>query len=100
WPRNKSADESVVSSRSSVVKIATTDYRLPTTDYRLPTILTPSPLRPYTPRSLFPLSMTDLVFFYGTLMSGFKRPGRNRVDAKLTPLGRGWIHAALFDLGI
>ena len=44
--------------------------------------------------------MTDLVFFYGTLMSAFKRPGRNRVDAKLTPLGRGWIHAALFDLGI
>src|SRR2546427_12216006 len=44
--------------------------------------------------------MIDLVFFYGTLMSGFKRPGRNRIDAKLTALGRGWIHAALFDLGI
>ena len=44
--------------------------------------------------------MTDLVFFYGTLMSGFKRPGRQRLDAKLTPVGRGSIHAALFDLGL
>ena len=44
--------------------------------------------------------MTDLVFFYGTLMSGFRRPGRQRVDAQLHPEGRGSIHAALFDLGI
>ena len=44
--------------------------------------------------------MTGLVFFYGTLMSGFKRRGRDRIDAKLTPVGRGWIHAALFDLGL
>ena len=44
--------------------------------------------------------MTDLVFFYGTLMSVFKRPGRARVEAKLRPQGRGSIHAALFDLGI
>ena len=44
--------------------------------------------------------MTDLVFFYGTLMSGFQRPGRARLDRVLTPVGRGWIHAALFDLGI
>ena len=44
--------------------------------------------------------MTDLVFFYGTLMSGFKRPGRSRIDPKLTPVGRGTIHATLFDLGI
>jgi gamma-glutamylcyclotransferase (GGCT)/AIG2-like uncharacterized protein YtfP len=44
--------------------------------------------------------MTDLVFFYGTLMSGFKRPGRARVDPQLLPQGRGWIHATLFDLGI
>ena len=35
--------------------------------------------------------MTDLVFFYGTLMSGFKRPGRSRIDPKLTPIGRGSI---------
>jgi gamma-glutamylcyclotransferase (GGCT)/AIG2-like uncharacterized protein YtfP len=44
--------------------------------------------------------VTDLVFFYGTLMSGFKRPGRERLDAKLTPIGRGAIRAALFDVGL
>jgi gamma-glutamylcyclotransferase (GGCT)/AIG2-like uncharacterized protein YtfP len=44
--------------------------------------------------------MTDLVFFYGTLMTAFKRAGRSRIDAKLTPVGRGTIGAALFDLGI
>jgi gamma-glutamylcyclotransferase (GGCT)/AIG2-like uncharacterized protein YtfP len=44
--------------------------------------------------------MTDLVFFYGTLMTGFKRAGRSRVDSKLTPVGRGWMAATLFDLGI
>jgi gamma-glutamylcyclotransferase (GGCT)/AIG2-like uncharacterized protein YtfP len=44
--------------------------------------------------------VTDLVFFYGTLMSGFKRAGRSRIDPKLTPQGRGSIGAALFDLGI
>ena len=40
------------------------------------------------------------MFFYGTLMSGFERPGRARLDALLEPLGRGWIRASLFDLGI
>jgi gamma-glutamylcyclotransferase (GGCT)/AIG2-like uncharacterized protein YtfP len=44
--------------------------------------------------------MTDLVFFYGTLMTGFQRPGRARLDHVLVPMGRGWIDAALFDLGI
>ncbi|MCU1384055.1 MAG: ytfP [Acidobacteria bacterium] len=44
--------------------------------------------------------MTDLVFFYGTLMSGFERPGRSRIDPSLTPVGRGSINAMLFDLGI
>ena len=44
--------------------------------------------------------MTDLVFFYGTLMSGFKREGRARVDLALAPVGYGWIQAVLFDLGI
>jgi len=44
--------------------------------------------------------MTDLVFFYGTLMSGFRRPGRQRLDPKLKAEGQGWINAALFDLGI
>jgi gamma-glutamylcyclotransferase (GGCT)/AIG2-like uncharacterized protein YtfP len=44
--------------------------------------------------------MPDLVFFYGTLMSAFQRPGRARLDHALRPIGRGWIQAALFDLGI
>jgi gamma-glutamylcyclotransferase (GGCT)/AIG2-like uncharacterized protein YtfP len=44
--------------------------------------------------------MTDLVFFYGTLMTGFQRPGRTRLDRVLKPVGRAWINAALFDLGI
>lgn len=42
----------------------------------------------------------ERVFFYGTLMAAFNRPGRQRVTAKLTPAGRGSIRAALFDLGI
>ncbi len=44
--------------------------------------------------------MADRVFFYGTLMSGFRRPGRSRIDAHLRAEGRGWIRAALFDVGI
>jgi len=44
--------------------------------------------------------MTDLVFFYGTLMSPFDRPGRTRLGPLLEPVGFGWIRAALFDLGI
>jgi len=52
------------------------------------------------PRTDTLLGVTDLVFFYGTLMSGFKRPGRSRIDAKLTPEGGGSITAALFDVGI
>ena len=44
--------------------------------------------------------VTDLVFFYGTLMSGFKRPGRSQIDSKLTSEGGGSILAALFDVGI
>jgi gamma-glutamylcyclotransferase (GGCT)/AIG2-like uncharacterized protein YtfP len=42
----------------------------------------------------------DHVFFYGTLMSPFNRPGRQRVTPKLHYKGRGTIRAALFDLGI
>ena len=42
----------------------------------------------------------DHVFFYGTLMSPFNRPGRQRITPKLTFKGRGTIRAALFDLGI
>jgi gamma-glutamylcyclotransferase (GGCT)/AIG2-like uncharacterized protein YtfP len=44
--------------------------------------------------------LTELVFFYGTLMTGFRRPGRARVEARLAAEGRGSINAALFDLGI
>jgi len=44
--------------------------------------------------------MTNLVFFYGTLMTGFQRPGRARLDHALRPVGRASIEAALFDLGI
>lgn len=41
-----------------------------------------------------------LVFFYGTLMAGFDRRARAGLDAKLSFLGRGWILATLFDLGL
>jgi gamma-glutamylcyclotransferase (GGCT)/AIG2-like uncharacterized protein YtfP len=44
--------------------------------------------------------MTDLVFFYGTLMSAFQRQGRSIIDEKLQPEGHGSISAVLFDLGI
>ena len=44
--------------------------------------------------------MAESVFFYGTLMAGFDRPGRRRIDPKLRYVGRGSIEAALFDLGI
>lgn len=44
--------------------------------------------------------MGDHVFFYGTLMSPFNRPGRQRITPKLSYSGRGSIRAALFDLGI
>ena len=44
--------------------------------------------------------MRDMVFFYGTLMSGFQRAGRERLDPLLELQGRGSIPAALFDLGI
>ncbi|MEO7274168.1 MAG: gamma-glutamylcyclotransferase family protein, partial [Vicinamibacterales bacterium] len=44
--------------------------------------------------------MADLVFFYGTLMSGFERRQRAGIDEKLRFRGRGTIRAALFDLGL
>lgn len=40
------------------------------------------------------------MFFYGTLMSGFRRAGRARLDTMLQSEGRGSISAALYDLGI
>jgi gamma-glutamylcyclotransferase (GGCT)/AIG2-like uncharacterized protein YtfP len=42
----------------------------------------------------------ERVFFYGTLMSPFNRPGRQRITPKLTFEGRGTMKAALYDLGI
>lgn len=44
--------------------------------------------------------MTDLVFFYGTLMTGFDRRRRAGIDHQLEFIGRGSIRAALFDLGL
>ena len=44
--------------------------------------------------------MSERVFFYGTLMAPFNRPGRQSITPKLTFEGRGTISAALFDLGI
>jgi gamma-glutamylcyclotransferase (GGCT)/AIG2-like uncharacterized protein YtfP len=40
------------------------------------------------------------VFFYGTLMTPFNRPGRTRVSSDMVFKGRGTISAALYDLGI
>jgi gamma-glutamylcyclotransferase (GGCT)/AIG2-like uncharacterized protein YtfP len=44
--------------------------------------------------------VAESVFFYGTLMTGFDRRRRVGIDGKLRYVGRGWIRAALFDLGI
>lgn len=44
--------------------------------------------------------MSERVFFYGTLMAPFNRPGRQSITPKLTFEGRGTIRAVLFDLGI
>jgi gamma-glutamylcyclotransferase (GGCT)/AIG2-like uncharacterized protein YtfP len=44
--------------------------------------------------------MAELVFFYGTLMTGFDRRRRIGIDPKMRYRGRGWIEAALFDLGL
>jgi gamma-glutamylcyclotransferase (GGCT)/AIG2-like uncharacterized protein YtfP len=45
-------------------------------------------------------SVSELVFFYGTLMAGFDRRRRAGIDSKLTYVGRGSIQGSLFDLGI
>jgi gamma-glutamylcyclotransferase (GGCT)/AIG2-like uncharacterized protein YtfP len=57
-------------------------------------------LTPSRPAPTLLATVTDLVFFYGTLMSAFKRPSRARINAKLELAGRGSIPAALFDVGI
>ena len=45
-------------------------------------------------------TVSELVFFYGTLRTGFDRRGRAGIDARLSYVGRGSIQAALYDLGI
>jgi gamma-glutamylcyclotransferase (GGCT)/AIG2-like uncharacterized protein YtfP len=44
--------------------------------------------------------VSEFVFFYGTLMTPFNRPGRQRVDGDMAFVGPGIIRAALFDLGL
>jgi gamma-glutamylcyclotransferase (GGCT)/AIG2-like uncharacterized protein YtfP len=44
--------------------------------------------------------MSDRVFFYGTLRTGFNRTTRAGVDAFLKFSGNGWISGKLFDLGL
>lgn len=44
--------------------------------------------------------MSSLVFFYGTLMTGFDRRRRLGLDDQLRFRGRGWTQGALFDLGL
>jgi gamma-glutamylcyclotransferase (GGCT)/AIG2-like uncharacterized protein YtfP len=44
--------------------------------------------------------VSQLIFFYGTLMTPFNRPGRRRIDSHLVFKGNGSMTAALFDLGI
>jgi gamma-glutamylcyclotransferase (GGCT)/AIG2-like uncharacterized protein YtfP len=44
--------------------------------------------------------VSEHVFFYGTLMTPFNRPGRTRVSSDMLFKGRGRIGAALYDLGI
>ena len=44
--------------------------------------------------------MSELVFFYGTLMTPFHRTAKLRLDEHLAYKGPGTIEAALFDLGI
>jgi gamma-glutamylcyclotransferase (GGCT)/AIG2-like uncharacterized protein YtfP len=44
--------------------------------------------------------VSEHVFFYGTLMTPFNRPGRARVSSDLVFKGHGTIRAALYDVGI
>jgi gamma-glutamylcyclotransferase (GGCT)/AIG2-like uncharacterized protein YtfP len=44
--------------------------------------------------------MSELVFFYGTLMTGFDRRRRIGIDPKMRFRARGWVEAALFDIGL
>lgn len=44
--------------------------------------------------------MIERVFVYGTLMSGFDRQRRAGIDARMRFVSRGWMTAALYDLGL
>jgi len=44
--------------------------------------------------------VTDKIFVYGTLMAGFDRRKRAGIDTRMRFVGRGWIQAALYDLGL
>jgi len=44
--------------------------------------------------------VTDRIFVYGTLMAGFDRRRRAGIDTRMQFAGRGWIQAALYDLGL
>lgn len=44
--------------------------------------------------------MSELIFFYGTLMAGFDRRRRAGIDDKLAYVGRAHIRGHLFDLGL
>jgi gamma-glutamylcyclotransferase (GGCT)/AIG2-like uncharacterized protein YtfP len=44
--------------------------------------------------------VSHLIFFYGTLMTPFNRPGRTRIDSQLMFEAHGRIAAVLFDLGM
>lgn len=61
--------------------------------------LSPDPA-PRTPDPGYTVPVQDFVFFYGTLMAGFDRRRRAGMDDRLKFLGRGWMRASLFDLGL
>ena len=44
--------------------------------------------------------MTEKIFVYGTLMAGFDRRKRAGIDTRMRFVGRGWIQAVLYDLGL
>ena len=44
--------------------------------------------------------VSESMFFYGTLRTGFDRRHRAGVDARLTYVGQGSIQGALYDIGI
>jgi gamma-glutamylcyclotransferase (GGCT)/AIG2-like uncharacterized protein YtfP len=46
------------------------------------------------------LPVSEKVFVYGTLMSGFDRRRRAGIDTRMRLVGRGSIEATLYDLGI